>query len=568
MSSSPQARKAVLEMGTYSPPLEGRRGRTRLDFNENTVGFPDQFPHLKADFLTTYPEYQDAVEELAATFDLPKEQVLLVNGSDEGLFVACFTYIEPNQDKALVSCPTFALIPHYLQLCQAEIVQVMVKEDLKPDLEQMERELEKGLKLAALATPDNPTSQVIPTPVLEDWFRRFPSTMFLIDEAYQAYHSETVLPLVESYPNLIVSRTFSKAWGLAGLRLGFLASQPQNIEWMSRVRSPYSVNSMAVDALRKMLPRRDQVAVQAAQLAERKGRVIEEIRNRGYRVTAGHANFFLIWMGPTAPYFVKHCREKGILLRDRSHLPAMTGSVRVSTGSDEEMKSFLEALDSFHQEVGLVFDLDDTLVDTSESFDEVVARLVEAHSGEPLERKELMSLRAEGGYNDDWVATTELLRRRGVETTYQEIAEQALPLYLQVAPETERLLVQETLLETLAKRHRLFILTGRKRGEYEPVWSQRLGPFFTEVVCLDDEPQCPPKPDPKSLQELKKRHGYEHSFYVGNSVDDMRAADGAGACPIGVGTNQSVSTLKEVGGEILLEHPRELEKLWLIDKPE
>lgn len=554
-------------MTTYSPPLEGRRPHTRLDFNENTIGFPELFPDVNATFLTTYPEYQEAIEALAKSLGLSSQQILLTNGSDEGLFVGCFTFIEPSEDRALVGSPTFALIPHYLRLCQAVIVEVEVKEDLKPDLDRMEEVFREGVKMAVLATPENPTGQTVPLARLTTWLDTYPETVFLIDEAYQAYHTETAMPLVGEYPNLIVSRTFSKAWGLAGLRLGFLAAHPTVVEWMARVRSPYSVNSYAVDGLMKLLPNRDKVRAQAESLVRRKTEVVEEVRRRGYRVTAGQANFFLIWMGPTAPLFVQFCRDRGLLIRDRSKLFGMAGSVRVSTGSDEEMKRFLEILDEFQNKVALLFDLDDTLVDTSESFDQVVCTLVEELSGEPLKREDLQSLRAEGGFNDDWDATQELLARRGVMKEAAEIAARALPLYLNLAPDTEELMVDFRLLEAMRKRHNLFIVTGRVRAEFEPVWKERLAPYFTEIVCKDDRP-LPPKPAPDQLLDVMRRHQVETAFYLGNSVDDMRAARAAGMTAIGVCSNQSADVLTEAGAEQTVNAPKDLEELWLIDKPE
>ena len=555
-------------MVCYSPPLEGRRAHTRLDFNENTVGFPDLFPHTEGSFLTTYPEYSRAVEELAQSLSLKPSQILLTNGSDEGLFVGCFTYIEPNEDRALVGSPTFALIPHYLKLCQADVVEVNVKEGLKPDLAAMESVLQQGVKMAVLATPDNPTGQVLPLDRLKQWLQDFPQTVFLIDEAYNDYHEETALTLIDDFPNLIVSRTFSKAWGLAGLRLGFLAAHPQVVEWMARVRSPYSVNSYAVDALRKLLPQRDQVREQARGLVQRKTRIVSEIRRRGYKVTDGKANFFLIWMGPTAPHFVQFCRDKGLLIRDRSKLFAMTGSVRVSVGSDQEMEKFLEILDGFHQHFALIFDLDDTLVDTSESFDEVVCTLVERKSGKALPRQELQELRASGGFNDDWDATRELLRQRGHDVSYEEIAQEALPLYLELAPKTEALMISENLLPVMKKRHRLFIVTGRTRSEFEPVWKDRLVDHFEEIVCKDDRPELAPKPAPDQIKDLMERHKIGQAIYIGNSVDDMQAAVASGIGAIGVCSNQTEDVLKAAGAETTLESPQELETLWLIDKHE
>jgi phosphoglycolate phosphatase-like HAD superfamily hydrolase len=238
--------------------------------------------------------------------------------------------------------------------------------------------------------------------------------------------------------------------------------------------------------------------------------------------------------------------------------------VSVSADSPSEWKLFLETLDSFYKSVALIFDLDDTLIDTSESFDQVVKILVEKKSGATLNSEELMALRAEGGFNDDWVATVELLRRRGVDSTYRDIAEEALPLYLDIAPAVETLLFQPEHLAELKKRHPLLVQTGRTRNEYQAVWGERLNALFNEVLCVDDHPHLSPKPSPDGLHYLKERHGFETAFYTGNSVDDMVAAATSGAIPIAVTTNQTSETLERAGAKIVLKHSRDLEQLWML----
>lgn len=344
----PRPRQAVLKLKAYVPPLEGRRDSIRLDFNENTLGFPQELPDFEPDLLTTYPEYDALLSKLSEHFGVSKDWLLLTNGSDEGLFVAAFTFITPDRDRAVVSSPTFALIPHYLQLCQAQITEVPVHEDLSFDLEALEHSFE-GARLVMLASPDNPTGGVIPSSLLETWLARYPQTVFVLDEAYGEYHDDTALPLLAENPNLLISRTFSKAWGLAGLRLGLMLGHPQAVEWMARVRSPYSVNSMAVKTLLEFLPHSAKVDSQARAAIEQKKWVIEQLRARGYRVTAGAANFFLIWMEQEATALCQFLKERGLLIRNRSNLPKMAGAVRVSSGSRDQLEKFLNAFDEFRE---------------------------------------------------------------------------------------------------------------------------------------------------------------------------------------------------------------------------
>lgn len=201
----------------------------------------------------------------------------------------------------------------------------------------------------------------------------------------------------------------------------------------------------------------------------------------------------------------------------------------------------------------IFFDLDDTLVDTSESFDRVVCELVERYSDAPLERDDLHRLRALGGFNDDWDATVELLRQRGVAVERSNMASVGLVRYLQCAESCETLMVERSELERLGTVCPLFVVTGRVRAEYDPVWGKRLNPLFREVVCRDDRALAP-KPSPAQVLDLMERHGITSGYFVGNSVDDMRAGRGAGLVAVGVPTNQTPERLREAGAS-LVERP-------------
>ncbi len=542
-----QPRAAVAQLHAYVPPLEGRRQKIRLDFNENTVGFAEHFPEVEPTHLLAYPEYADLQNALAKYLNLPTNRLLLTNGSDEGLFVAAFTFLDPG-DKALVNSPTFALIPHYLRLCGAQVSEVPVKDNLEPDLDQIEAHLQ-DTKLAMFASPDNPTGGTIPLPRLKQWLQQFPETVFVLDEAYYEYHGQTALPLLQE--NLIVSRTFSKAWGLAGLRLGLLAAHEQTIEWMQRVRSPYSVNAVAAKSLLRFLPHAHKVQEQADAAMQRKAHTLRELEKRGYQTHPGAANFFLLWAGPFAKLLSQYLAHNGILTRDRSSLYKMSGSVRISVGSEQENQQLLQKIDEFQKTHALLFDLDDTLVDTSQSYDAAVQQLT------GCTHQELQDLRSEGGFNDDWTAAAELLKRAGRPKPLEQVIQQGKQIYARLAPTAETPYFQEKWLQNWRQRHRTFIFTGRPRDEYDLVWGQRLQPHFDDVLCLGEH-GLPGKPAPDGLHHLMQKHNLQGGIYVGNSVDDMRAAKAAGLFAIGITTNQSTETLKEAGADLII---RKLEEL-------
>lgn len=555
-------RPVVQHTHAYRPPLEGRRHCIRLDFNENTTGFPANWPlGLAQDetLVTTYPEYERLTHALAKVCALHPDQVLITNGSDEALNVIPQTFIQPQQDRALVCLPTFAMIPHALRLSEAVLTALPLTPELTYDVDAIESALQADFhKLVVLASPDNPTGAMLEKTTLSRWCEAFPETLFVLDEAYSEYQGAdfTAMPLVQRHGNLLVTRTFSKAWGLAGLRLGLVAGHPQLLDYLRRVRSPYSVNTVAVEAALALLPKHAAVLEGANQTMVRRTQLMQALTARGYDVKAGGGNFFLMNLGATSTAFTQFLRQKGLLVRDQSHQPMLAGHVRVSVGSEGENQTFLQALALFEEKTAIVFDLDDTLVDTSQSFDRVVQALVSQHCpAQPLVPDELRALRAEGGFNDDWDATVELLARRGVTVAYETVQQQGQALYLSLAHESEFPLVPLQALRQLAQRYRLFIFTGRKRVEYDAVWGARLNPLMSAVYCSDDVAGARPKPAPDYLCYLRETHGVEVGFYLGNNVDDMRCAEAAGFVPLGVATTQPAHVLQQAGAHRVFPTP-------------
>ncbi|MBD3369543.1 aminotransferase class I/II-fold pyridoxal phosphate-dependent enzyme [Candidatus Fermentibacteria bacterium] len=340
-----KTRETVRQAVEYVPPVEGRRGMLRLDFNECADPLSVAIP-TTAD-PSVYPEYDSLLRRLAEAWELPRENLMLLNGSGEGLFVTAFCFVEPGATSALVSDPTFALIPHCLEVAGAGLVKVRVTEELRFDTQGLEKALEDEPDVVVLASPDNPTGAVLPPGWIEGWCEKLPGTLFVIDEAYSEYTGKTVLPLTRRLENLIVLRTFSKAWGLAGLRLGAAAGPPELLAQMRKVRLPYSVNSAAVSALLSLLPQRGEVLGRARETAERRGRLAESLRQRGLRVFEGRANFVLVDLGERAGKLCEFCRRSGILIRDRSYNEATRGMVRITVGTSSQNDFLVECIEAF-----------------------------------------------------------------------------------------------------------------------------------------------------------------------------------------------------------------------------
>ena len=253
-------KRAVQEIGSYKGVGESRAGAVRMDFNENTAAL-EQNPLIQplSELVSFYPEYQEVLQQVGELFGVDADNVLLTNGSDEALAVIATTFVEPGESVALVSTPSFFIIGHSLRIAGARLVEVPTLDDLEFDVAALTAALEAGADIAIFASPDNPTGSLLDLETIESWLSRFPDTLFVIDEAYCEYAGQSALPLLSRFSNLLVTRTFSKAWALAGLRLGVIIGAPELIEYLGRVRLPYSVNSAAVAAASGLLKRRRQV---------------------------------------------------------------------------------------------------------------------------------------------------------------------------------------------------------------------------------------------------------------------------------------------------------------------
>jgi histidinol-phosphate aminotransferase len=574
-----QPRQAVASLQAYKPPLEGRAGCTRLDFNENTEGLSTLLPASMrplADLLKPgiYPEYQALEKKITEAFALPSSDwLLMTNGSDEGLSVVAQTFIEHQRDGALCVKPTFPMIPHSLKLAEARLVEVPLTPTFCFDVGAIEETLcQQNIKLVMIASPDNPTGAELNLETLTRWLKLFPTTLFVIDEAYAGFESggQSALSLITQFGNVLVLRSFSKVWAMAGLRLGLVMGHPHLIQAMQCVRSPYSVNVAAVAMVQTLLPQTEAVAQVAQSITARKPAFMQAIEKRGYRVHGGGGNFFMMAAGADVSNLIGHCKAQGVLVRSQNDKPMLGGWLRVSVGTDAENHQFLAALDSFKTSRALILDLDDTLVDCSHSFTSVVCQLYQHYTGKPLDLAKLTALRGEGGFNDDWVTTLELLQREGVTPlpSLSEIAHDGVRRYLTIAPSAEKLLIAEPLLSCLAKRFRLMIYTGRRRAEFEPIWATRLAPYFEAILCVDElSAGGQPKPAADGLLMLKTRYGLQGGYYIGNNVDDMLCAQGADLTAMGVTITQPASVLEASGAVQTFDSLNNLQDVFLLPNP-
>ena len=342
----PAPRTRVRAMKEYHPPL-GSRDSLRLDFNENTLACSPRVREVLVQVttgqLTRYPEREPIEAVVAAHLNVRPEQLTLTNGVDEAIHVLFETFLEAG-DELLLPVPTYTMYEVYASVTDVTVVPVLAGEDLEFPYERLLAAITPRTKIIAIANPNSPSGTAATRAQLIELTQRAPHAVILVDEAYFHFYGETVIDLINDIPNLIVARTFSKAYGLAGLRLGLLAGPVELMHWVRRVLSPYSVNSLALACLPPALEDTAYLNWYVEEVLAARVEFEAAIDQAGLRRWPSRANFILVDIGPRHAEFVRLMRDSGVLVRDRSNDPGCDGRVRITIGTREQMAHAIQVL--------------------------------------------------------------------------------------------------------------------------------------------------------------------------------------------------------------------------------
>jgi len=353
MTTEIQPRARVRAMPEYHPPL-GNRDRLRLDFNENTLACSPRvksvLESISATELTRYPERESVEAMVAGQLGLLPEQAVLTNGVDEAIHVLCQAFLDTD-DELLLPVPTYSMYEIYGSATDATLCRVQAAADFSFPFAGLLAAITARTKLIAIANPNSPTGSVATREQIVTLAQAAPHAIVLVDEAYFHFYGETIIgligDLIGDIPNLVVARTFSKAYGLAGLRVGLLAGSETILRWVRRVLSPYSVNSIALACLTAALDDTRYLDWYVGEVKQARSEFLDGLYCLGLPYWPTEANFVLVNIGSTNKQFVSAMRDQGILVRDRSADPGCEGCVRITIGTPEQMRSALIAIESF-----------------------------------------------------------------------------------------------------------------------------------------------------------------------------------------------------------------------------
>ncbi len=344
-----QPRKAVERIPQYHPPEEGRAGKLRLDFNENTTGCAPEVIRalrrsLSREWISMYPEYEVSRKALAAHFGVRPSEMLMTNGVDDAIKLICDTFVDPG-DELVVPSPTFSMYEFFQGVAGGKTVTVPYTSDLQMPIQRILKAVNRRTRWVAIANPNNPTGTLIRKGELRTLLRGAPDAAILVDEAYYDFSRETILPWIRRYPNLIVARTFSKAFGLAGLRLGFLFANAKLADLLRRAHAVFPVNVIALSCALEAIKHEAYVTRYAATVSANRERFCRRLLQLGITFAPSAANFVFVRAGKGAGELARRLGKQGILVRTWGHDPQLQGYLRVTIGTDAQMRRLAEALD-------------------------------------------------------------------------------------------------------------------------------------------------------------------------------------------------------------------------------
>ncbi len=591
-TNSLPSRLQLEAVSAYAIPSFERAGLLRLDINERPDGAPEHVVQavracLGSQEIATYPTYASWLEHATAWFGVPADHIVPTSGADEGIRAIIDTWLMPG--KALITHePGFDMFAIGARLHGNPVVGVAWRPDgpawLGFDSETWHAALnprggapEPGL--VAIANPSNPTGAMVPRAAIEQTLELVDCPV-IVDETYGAFLGETAIDLVAEHPHLFVVHSFSKVHGLAGLRIGAVVSQPGNIDRLRRVLNPYNVGRPAIAASIACMKRPDDAREHVERVRAAREVFVGAMERLDCPTGAENANFVLVHVGDDSARLTEALRGEQILIRDRDRgHPDLSGCVRVAVGTKGQM---LRVAGGFRKHLRpppridyLMLDMDGTMVDVSRSYRRAImetARTLLAESGADeatlarIDDAYVDSFKARGGLNNDWDCTAAICAENGLNAERYKVIDTFQKLYrgddFDGYIASEPWLMSPEAVATIKAKWPAGVVTGRPRAEAFWTIDKHTDGLFSVVVGMEDTTRD--KPDPEPIDRAMRQFGEGPSAYIGDSVDDMRAARAAGVFAIGVLTSAAVKgggwqsgwpeRLHEAGADVVFPH--------------
>ncbi len=487
------------------------------------------------DLLRDYPDASALEALIAARNGVDTDRVIVTAGADDALDRICRSMLCAGRTLVLPE-PTFVMFRRFAARAGGEVVSVDWPTERYPTDAVIEA-IDERTALVAMVTPNNPTGAVASAEDLRRVVEAAPNALVIVDHAYVEFGEDDLTQVALDYPNTVITRTMSKAWGMAGLRVGYAISNPTVVGWLRTAGLPYAVSGPSLALVADRLTGEHADIEQFVERVKAERATLEVLLSGfGVEITPSQGNF-VFGRYPDALWTRDAVAGLGIMVRAFPGDELLSDALRITCpGEDVHQRRLVHALRTIFEPEAVLFDLDGVLADVSRSYRQSIIATAETY-GVTLTPEDVSAAKAEGDANNDWVLTQRLLARHGVDADLDEVTDRFEQIYQGTSDEpglrrTEELLVAPEYLAGLAERFCLGIVTGRPRSDAERFLADNgIAAYFGAVVCMEDAAL---KPDPEPVELLLDKLGVGRGWLVGDTPDDAQAARAAGVLPIGV----------------------------------
>jgi len=532
-------KKSVENMTGYFVPLYEKQWDIKIDSNENNYGpSPKVIEALKkCDYksISFYPFYGELSQKIADYTGFEINNIKVTNGADEAIQAIVQTYLEEG-DALLTLDISFEMPVVYTQVQGGKVIRVPFKNKWEFPLDDFIKNINNPeVKIIYLASPNNPTGNIIEENDLLKVLEKSKDKVVIIDETYANYAGISYKKFVPEFDNIFIVRSFSKDFALAGMRLGYIISNEQNINNLKKVVSPFSVNAYAMQAGIAALDDCEYFGKIKNEVLQTKSELANLLKSLGGIVYDSYANFLLVDFKQKAEFIYNKLKKAGISVKLFKSGSLIENCLRITIPTKSGFEKIKEVL---KVKPSLVFDMDGVLVDAGNSYRVTIEKTYEEFSGKPVSQKTIQDAKNLGGLNNDWDLTKFLLEKEGIKVTYEDIVETFQKIYWDNGRgliNNEKPLFERSLFEELSKDYNLSIFTGRLREE-AMFALEKFGAadLFYPIITTDDIPHGKGKPDPYGLNMTKEYTISSDYYYFGDTPDDILAAKRADYKAVGV----------------------------------
>ncbi|MDD3013166.1 MAG: histidinol-phosphate transaminase [Candidatus Gastranaerophilales bacterium] len=532
-------KKTIINTQGYDVPLFLDDCLMKLDFNENLLGpspkVIEALKNISKEEIKFYPAIGELLSLIANLNNVENSMVMATNGADEAINYIFDTFIEQNDDVVTLT-PTFTMPKVYAKSTGCNYKEIKYTEKWVFPVEEFLSNIDEKTRLVIVTTPNSPTGEVISRENLIKIIKKAENSIVMIDETYSSFAKEQFHDLTFEYKNVIITRSMSKDYALAGLRIGYIISAPENIEYIRRIISPYSVNALAAKAAIAALNDKDYFNWMKEQINQSKKILSDGLKAQGATVYPSETNFLCVDFGDKAEFIYKRLLNSGIKVKYFSNDPDLKNCFRITVPAPEQSKIFLDTLKKRDL---IIFDMDGVLVDTSNSYRMAIKETYRHFAGKDISFDEIQKAKNNGGLNNDWECTEYLLINSGINIPKNEVVNKFQELYFADNGTgyilNESLLVDPLFLKSLAKNNDLAIFTGRPRAEAEFVLKRwNLEDLFSMLVAMEDVPDGFHKPEPYGIKQIQNIISSLNVYYLGDTPDDMTSAAKANVKGVGI----------------------------------